>query len=278
MSICYMRSLLATAQKEKRALGSFTVSNMEMVIGAVKAAEDMNTPIILQIAEARLLHSPLPLISELMLTWANNAKVDIGVHLDHGHSQSIIETALKLGYTSVMFDGSRLPFEQNIAETKKYVDFAHQYRADVEAELGVVGGNEGEGDQKDIFTNPNHVMEFCTRTGVAALAIAIGNAHGQYSNTPQLQFEVLDKIRSITDIPLVLHGGSGISDEEFRKVINHGISKINIATSTFNSVTTSLEKYLQAPVTHDYFGISDAMVCGTYECVKHHIEVFNNRP
>lgn len=277
MSICPMRSLLSTVQKEKRALGSFTVSNMEMVIGAVKAAEDTNTPIILQIAEARLPRSPLPLISDLMLTWAKNAKVEIGVHLDHGHSWDVIESSVNLGYTSVMFDGSHLPFAQNIAETKKVVCLAQQYGVDVEAELGVIGGNEGEGNKVTAYTNPDHVAEFCDQTGVTALAIAIGNAHGQYPCPPQLQFEILDEIYSRTSTPLVLHGGSGISDEEFRKAIDHGIAKINIATSTFCSVTSNLQQYFQKPVNHDFFGINDAMVSGTYECIKHHIQVFNNQ-
>lgn len=276
MALVTMKSLLEKAVSEKRGVGAFSVGNMEMIKGAIKAGEELDTPFILQIAEVRLKHSPLAYIGPMMVQAAKEAKVDIAVHLDHGLTIETVKKALELGFTSVMFDSSGYPFEENIMRTKEVVELAGRYGATVEAELGLVGGSEdGSSDHGIQCTNPDDAKVFCERTGVDALAIAIGNAHGNYPVAPKLAFDVLEKIRKKTDLPLVLHGGSGITDADFRKAISLGIVKVNIATASFNSLTKRAEEYLKSDGAHNYFDLNEAMVRGTYENVKHHMQVFN---
>lgn len=276
MALVTMKELLKRAQDNHRGVGAFSVGNMEMVKGAIQAAEETDTPIILQIAEVRLKHSPLALMGPMMLQAAREAKVDVAVHLDHGLTMETVKKALDLGFTSVMFDSSIYPFEENIERTKAVVELAKQYGVTVEAELGLVGGSEdGSEDHGIRCTNPDDAKLFCESTGIDALAVAIGNAHGNYPTAPKLAFDVLEKIHEKTEIPLVLHGGSGITDEDFRKAISLGIVKVNIATASFNRLTKRAEEYLQTAGSHNYFDLNEAMVRGTYENVKHHIEVFN---
>lgn len=271
-----MKSLLEQARNNHRGVGAFSVGNMEMVKGAVQAAEELNTPIILQIAEVRLKHSPLALMGPMMVQVAREARVDIAVHLDHGLTMNVVEQALELGFTSVMFDSSTYPFEENMIRTQEVVKVAKQYGATVEAELGLVGGSEdGSCDHGIRCTNPDDAKVFCERTGIDALAVAIGNAHGNYPVAPKLAFDVLEEIHKNVDVPLVLHGGSGITDADFQKAISLGIVKVNIATASFNKLTRRAEEYLQSEGAHNYFALNEAMVQGTCENVKHHIQVFN---
>ena len=212
MALVTMKKLLERAKSNKRGVGAFSVGNMEMVKGAIKAAEELDTPIILQIAEVRLKHSPLALMGPMMVQAAREAKVDVAVHLDHGLTMETVEKALELGFTSVMFDSSTYPFEENIERTAKVVELAKKYGATVEAELGLVGGSEdGSEDHGIRCTNPDDAKIFCEKTGIDALAVAIGNAHGNYPVAPKLAFDVLEEIHNKTEIPLVLHGGSGIT-------------------------------------------------------------------
>lgn len=271
-----MKFLLEQARNNHRGVGAFSVGNMEMVKGAVQAAEELNTPIILQIAEVRLKHSPLALMGPMMVQAAREARVDIAVHLDHGLTMNVVEQALELGFTSVMFDSSTYPFEENMIRTQEVVKVAKQYGATVEAELGLVGGSEdGSCDHGIRCTNPDDAKVFCERTGIDALAVAIGNAHGNYPVAPKLAFDVLEEIHKNVDVPLVLHGGSGITDADFQKAISLGIVKVNIATASFNKLTRRAEEYLQSEGAHNYFALNEAMVQGTCENVKHHIQVFN---
>ncbi len=277
MALVTMKRLLARAEENHCAVGAFSVGNMEMVMGAVKAAEDLNTPIILQIAEKRLKNSPLALMGPMMVSAAKNAGVEIAVHLDHGLTMDCVKEALSYGFTSVMLDGSLLPFAQNIALTQGVVRTAAQYGATVEAELGVVGGNEGDtAEHKITCTDPAMAKEFCERTGIDALAVAIGNAHGNYPVSPELRFDVLEETFHTVDTPLVLHGGTGISDVQFRRAISLGIRKINIATASFDRLARSAKTYCDAHETPDYFTLSSEMANGVYENVKKHIEIFNN--
>lgn len=278
MALVTMKKLLEQASKEHRGVGAFNVGNMEMVKGAVQAAEEMNTPIILQIAEVRLPHSPLALMGPMMVQAAKEAKVDVAVHLDHGLTVETVKKALELGFTSVMFDSSNYSFEENIERTKEVAELAKGYGATVEAELGLVGGSEdGSEDHGIRCTDPEDAKVFCERTGIDALAVAIGNAHGNYPVAPTLAFDVLEEIEKRTEVPLVLHGGSGITDDDFRRAISLGIVKVNIATASFNQLTKRAEEYFQTEEAHNYFKLNEAMVQGTYENVRHHIEVFNCR-
>lgn len=276
MGLVKMKDLLDQASEQNRAVGAFSVGNLEMIKGAIKAAEEMNTPIILQIAEVRLPHSPLSFMGPMMVEAARNAKVEIAVHLDHGKTIGVLRQALEYGFTSVMMDGSTLPFEENINKTLEAARLAKEYGATVEAELGLVGGSEdGSTDEGIRCTNPEDAKVFCEKTGVDALAVAIGNAHGNYPVAPRLAFDVLKAIDEKTDVPLVLHGGTGITPEDFRKAVGLGIRKINIATASFDSLTREAEKYLKSEGRHDYFGLNEAMVQGVYENVKQHIKIFN---
>ena len=276
MALVKMKDLLRRAEEKNIGCGAFSVGNMEMVRGAIRAAEDLDTPIILQIAEVRLKNSPLHLMGPMMVQAAKEAKVDVAVHLDHGLTFESVDKALELGFTSVMLDASTLPFEENIARVKAVVEKARKYGATVEAELGLVGGSEdGSCDHGIRCTDPDDAVVYARETGIDALAVAIGNAHGNYPVAPTLAFDVLEKIHEKVDIPLVLHGGSGITDKDFQKAISLGIRKVNIATASFNSLTAHVEKYMESTDKHNFFDLIEAMVQGTYENVKRHILVFN---
>ena len=275
MPLVTLKKLITQAEANKAAVGAFSVGNMEMVIGAVKAAEKTNTPIIIQIAEVRLPTSPLEIIGPMMIAAAKNSSVDICVHLDHGLNYETVEKALEIGFSSVMLDGSLLSFEDNIKLTQKVVSKAKEYGASVEAELGVVGGNEGDGKAHSIqCTDPYAAKEFCDKTGIDALAVAIGNAHGHYKVQPELRLDILKQIDDACDTPLVLHGGTGITPDIFRECIRNGVRKVNIATASFDAVTnaardtTSIENA-------NYFKLSAAMAEAVCKNVEKHIKIFN---
>jgi len=277
MTLVNMKDLIRQADEAGVACGAFNVANMEIVMGVIKAAEETNTPVIMQIAEKRLPHSPLELIGPMMVAAAKQAKVDVAVHFDHGVSMSMIRQALDLGFTSVMYDGSSLPYRGNVEKTQSVVALARPYGAAVECEIGVVGGSEGGNVEHKIkYTDPLDAQRFSKETGADAMAIAIGNAHGVYAEEPELRFDILKKVKQRSELPLVLHGGSGISDADFQEAIRCGIRKVNIGTASFMACMNSAGAYIRGDAPN-YFGMSDAMVEGVFENVKHHIDVFNFR-
>ena len=245
MALVKMKDLLKRAEEKNIGCGAFSVGNMEMVKGAIRAAEELNTPIILQIAEVRLKNSPLHLMGPMMVQAAKEAKVDVAVHLDHGLTFETIDKALEFGFTSVMLDASTLPFEENIAKVKTVVEKARKYGATVEAELGLVGGSEdGSCDHGIRCTDPDDAVVYARETGIDALAVAIGNAHGNYPVAPTLAFDVLEKIHEKVDIPLVLHGTSGVPDDAVRECIRRGICKVNYATDLRIAFSNGVKEYL----------------------------------
>ena len=270
-----MKDLLKKAQEGAYAVGSFSVANMEMILGVIKAAEEMNSPIILQIAEVRLNHSPLKVIGPTMIAAAKNAKVPVAVHLDHGTTLDCIKDALELGFTSVMFDGSHLPFEENVKMTKEVVALAEKYGAATEAEIGCVGGSEdGSVDIAMRCTSPAQAKKFYEKTGVDALAIAIGNAHGFYKDAPELRFDILEAVAETVSVPLVLHGGTGIEPEDFIKCHKKGIKKINIATATFACCESKVREGYEKGEIKGYYDLHQKEIAGAYENAKKHIEIF----
>ena len=276
MPLVNMKALLKDAKEKNYAVGSFRVANLEMIQGVVKAAEETKSPIILQIAEVRLNHSPLKIIGPAMLAAAKNASVPVAVHLDHGTTLECIGEALRLGFTSVMFDGSHLSFEENIEKSKEVVSMAKPYGAAVEAEIGCVGGSEdGSEDIAINCTSPEDAIKFVKETNVDALAIAIGNAHGNYKETPHLRFDILSRVRDSVSVPLVLHGGTGILPEEFIKCRKNGIKKINIATATFDSVRDSVSDAFENKKIKGYYDLQNAEVDGAYNNAIKHIEIFD---
>ena len=274
MALVTLKELITRANRLKIAVGAFSVGNMEMILGAIRAAEEMNTPIIIQIAEVRLPTSPLEIIGPMMVAAAENSSVDVCVHLDHGLKYETICKALEIGFSSVMIDGSLLSLEENIALTRKVVEAAQEYGASVEAELGVVGGNEGGGKGHEIkYTDPSIADKFCKETGVDALAVAVGNAHGHYAVTPELRLDVLTDINNTCDTPLVLHGGTGITPDTFQECIRRGIRKVNIATASFDAVVRGAKKSIDE--NGNYFKMSQSIADEVYENIKNHIRIFN---
>lgn len=277
MALVKMSILLNRAKQRGIGCGSFSVYSMEAVMGAVKAAEELNTPVILQLAEARFRTAPLELVGPMMIHAARRASVDIAVHLDHAASLESVQSALELGFSSVMYDGSALPFADNVSRTKEAKAVAAQYGADLEAELGMVGKSEGgEIDFGIQCTVPRDAEDFVKKTEIEALAVAIGNQHGNYTAAPNLRFDILKEIhRRVPENHLVLHGGSGISDADFQRCIRNGITKINIATAILNQMTENAAVYVRSHPNGNYYGLSDMLAAGAYEVVKHHIQVFN---
>ncbi len=274
MAIVTLKELISRAENNKKAVGAFSVGNMEMILGAVRAAEETDTPIIIQIAEVRLPTSPLNLIGPMMVAAAENSSVDICVHLDHGLNYETVEKALEIGFSSVMLDGSLLDIESNIALTQRVVSAAAEYGASVEAELGIVGGNEGDGKAHSVqCTDPSVAEYFCQKTGIDALAVAIGNAHGHYKNTPELRLDVLREIHNTCSTPLVLHGGTGITSQTFQECIRNGIRKVNIATASFDALVKAAKE--ASAENANYFELSQKMAENVYENIKNHIKIFN---
>ena len=275
MALVTMKQIVNEAWEQGTCIPAFNVGSLEMVRGALRAAEELETPVIIQIAERLLKYSPIELIGPGMVQAAKESKLPVAVNFDHSSTYEVIKKALDLGFTSVMYDGSILPFEENIAGTRRIVELANEYGASVEGELGLVGGSEdGLSDHGILCTNPDKAHEFCERTGIACLAVAIGNAHGDYPTAPVLAFDILEQINQKAGVPLVLHGGSGISDEDFRKAISLGIAKINIGTASFNNVVKFATEYLATEGKHTYFELNTAMTQGMYENALRHIKVF----
>lgn len=278
MALASLKELLSKAEDNDYAVGAFSIINMETVMGAVKAAEELRSPIILQIAEARLKHAPIGLAGPMMVEAAKAASVPVAVHLDHGLSPELISKTIDMGFTSVMYDGSGLELRENLERTRRICRLAHDRGVDCEGEIGRVGKSEdGSEDHGVSLTSPEEAARFAQYTGVDALAVAIGNQHGVYREDPRLDFARLKEIDAAVSAPLVLHGGSGISAEDFRRCIDHGIRKINVATATLRSVVKRAAGYLKAAGGEgDFFAYHSEVIMGAYESVRDHILIFKS--
>ena len=275
MPLVKLSELLNNVTDNTYAIGSFNVSNMEMAMGAVQAAEELNAPLILQIAEGRLKYSPLEILGPMMVAAARQAKVPTAVHLDHGFTMETIQLALEVGFTSVMFDGSKYSLAENIEKTKAVKALASRYGADVEGEIGRVGGAEGDYKSVDILlTSVAEAVQFAKETGVDALAIAIGTAHGNYKEQPQLNIERLKEIAATVKCPLVLHGGTGLTDADFKNCLANGIKKINIATASYDHIAKRVKLLLQTKPEANYFDLSHETVAATCENIEQHMLIF----
>lgn len=232
MPLVTTKQLLLDAQKGGYAVGAFNVENMEMVQAVVEAAEELKSPVIMQTTPSTVKYADLAYFYANVKTAAEKATVPVVMHLDHGNSFELAMQALRVGYTSIMIDGSHESFEDNIAVSKAVADACHPSGVCVEAELGKVGGKEDDldGGDDNPYTDPQEAKIFVEKTGVDSLAVGIGTAHGVYKGEPKLQFDILSQIRDVVSIPLVLHGTSGVPDEAVRECIKRGICKVNYAT------------------------------------------------
>lgn len=232
MPLVTTKKMLLDAQKGHYAVGAFNVENMEMVMAVIEAAEELQSPVIMQTTPSTVKYAGLDYYLANVKAAAERAKVPVAIHLDHGSSYGLAMQALRTGYTSIMIDGSHEIFEDNIAVTKSVVDACAPSAIPVEAELGKVGGKEDDldGGDGDGYTDPEQAREFVERTGASSLAVAIGTAHGLYKGEPKLDQERLGEIRQVVSVPLVLHGASGVPDEAVRESIRRGICKVNYAT------------------------------------------------
>ena len=248
MSLVTSKELLLDAQKNGYAIGAFNVENMEMVQAVVAAAEELSSPVILQTTPGTLKYASPEMYYANVLAAAQAAKVPVVMHLDHGSSFDLALRAFRAGYTSIMIDGSQKEFEENIAVTKSVVEACHAGGVPVEAELGKVGGKEDDldGGNGNGYTVPEEAAEFVSRTGVDSLAVAIGTAHGVYKGIPKLDLPRISQIAALVDVPLVLHGTSGVPDETVKECIQRGMCKVNYATDLRIAFTEGVKEYLQA--------------------------------
>lgn len=239
------KEILDDAHKRGYAVGAFNINNMEIIHALVDAAEEMKSPIILQASEGAIKYAGLENLAALVTIAAKNSSVPVCLHLDHGSTFNTIMQCMLHGWTSVMFDGSHHPLDQNIKETYEIVKFAHALGISVEAELGRLSGIEDNisVEEKDsIYTNPDEAVKFVKETEVDALAIAIGTAHGKYKGEPKLDYERLDKIKKLLNMPIVLHGASGLTEEQIQKCVSLGVNKINIDTDIRQAFTDGVHK------------------------------------
>lgn len=262
-----LNEVLLQAKKSKYAVGLFNAVNLELARGIIEAAELTGSPVIIGTAEVFLSYTPLEEISYFLIPMAKKAKVPVVVHFDHGLNKETCIKACELGFSSIMYDCSADSYEDNLKKVKEMADIAHSYGATIEGELGHIGDNEnsleGSSDLKEpssFYTDPMQAKDFVDKTGVDALAIAVGTAHGAYKLPPKLDFQRIEQIsKVIPGTPLVLHGGSGLTDNDFRKAISCGISKVNIFTdinvraveaalSQFNSIGKGIIDLIPATV------------------------------
>ena len=239
-----MKEMLADAQARHYAIPAFDVSNYEMMKAVLDVCEEEGSPALLQGLGVDMTGKGLNLLTAMVTEASKYYSIPICFHLDHATDLAFIKQAVEAGFSSVMYDGSVLPFEENAAMTAAVTEFAHARGITVEAELGTVGGKE-DGHSADIaYTDPDEAIDFFSRTGVDIFAVAIGTAHGFYKGEPKLNFELLDKLAKAIEAPLVLHGGSGIPDEMIRRTIELGINKVNFATELRAAMTVAVREAL----------------------------------
>lgn len=270
-----LSEILKDANERHYAVGAFNCLSQENVMGALEAAEELRSPIILQLAEVQFPEAPMEMMAPLYLEAAKRSSVPVCVHLDHGQSLETCVRAIRLGFTSVMFDGAALPFDENVASSREVTRIAKAAGVDVEAELGKVG-NSGV-DTADVFTDVDEAVRFVGSTGIDALAVAIGNLHGHYVHTPQLNIQRLIEIHEACDrLPLVLHGGSGTSEADFKACIHNGICKINVATAIQRGIMKRIGERLSQKPDEEYVPLKQVMIDASREVVAAHMRLFES--
>ena len=243
MSFVTLREILKDTRERKYAVPAFNFNGYEDAQGMINSAIKMQSPVILMASMGAVKYIGLRQTVGMIRGMAESADIPVCLHLDHATDMTLLKEAVIAGFTSVMIDASRETYEENIRITKEAVEYAHKYGCSVEAELGRIGGREEHvvvDDAQSALTDPEKAGEFASTTGVDALAVAIGTAHGFYKSTPKLDFPRLEKIAALTDCPLVLHGGTGVPEDDFVKCVEYGMSKINVGTEFKAAYTTAL--------------------------------------
>ena len=249
-----LNDVMKIAEEKKIAVGSFNTPNLEALQAVIEAAEELDLPVIIQFAQCNEPWIPLAMIGPIMVNAAKKSKVPVCVHLDHGETLEYLQQALDMGFTSIMYDGSTLSYEENLENTKRAVAMATKTGASVEAELGSMGRREsgagddsGENDDTKIYTDPHQAKVFVEETGIDALACSFGTTHGIYLTQPKLDFDVVKNVRALTEqIPIVMHGGSGVSREDYRKAIEAGTRKVNYFTYMDKSGGNAVAEYVNS--------------------------------
>ena len=280
-----LKEILEIGEKENVAIGMFNATGFDSLQAVISAAEELNQPVIIAHAEVHNVYNDISIVGPAMIAAAKNAKVPVCVHLDHGVSMEMIYRALRIGFTSVMIDASALPYEENLALTKQVVEMAHAMGVSVEAELGrLVTGEAGSKEEEntslkaeDFYTDPEEAKAFCEETGVDALAIAFGTAHGFYTAEPKLDFDVVKNVAKATGLPLVMHGGSGVSEEGFKKSIKNGIRKINYYSYMSKAGYMAAKEVVESGKTNYLHDVEYAAMQAMKEDVKKAIKVFSSK-
>ena len=273
-----LSEVVAVSRKNGGAVGSFNTPNLEGLCAVLDAAEALEVPLIVAHAQVHESVAPLDRIGPVMVELARRSKVNVCVHLDHGEDFAYCKRAVELGFTSVMFDGSTLPYGENVAGTRAVAQFAHAHGVEVEAELGALpqreGGGEAATDARALYTRPETVPDFLAQTGVDALAIAFGTAHGIYRQSPVLSTDLIEEVRALTDVPLVMHGGSGISHDDYRRVIRCGIDKINYYSYLSYDGYAAAKQRVEAVPTDFYHNLAQVAQQAMYENALQTLRVF----
>ncbi len=278
-----LKEILEIAEREKNAVGMFNATGFDSLQAVIGAAEELNEPVIIAHAEVHNVYNDISFVGPAMIAAAKNAKVPVCVHLDHGTSLDMIYKALRIGFTSVMIDASALPYEENERITREVTNISHAMGVSVEAELGrLVTSENGSAElddrrAEDFYTRPNEAKIFCENTGVDALAIAFGTAHGFYASQPKLDFGVVKSVSQATGLPLVMHGGSGVSDDGFTKAIDNGIRKINYYSYMSRAGYGAAKAFIESGASKYLHDVEYAAMQAMKEDVKRAIKVFSKR-
>lgn len=277
-----LKEILKIANEDKTAIGMFNATGFDSLQAVIGAAEELNRPVIIAHAEVHNVYNDISFVGPAMIAAAKNAKVPVCVHLDHGVTTEMIYRALRIGFTSVMIDASALPYEENLRLTKEITEISHAMGVSVEAELGrLVTGESGNTEitnakPEDFYTDPKEAQAFCEETGIDALAIAFGTAHGFYKSQPKLDFNVVKNVAQATGLPLVMHGGSGVSEEGFKKSIENGIRKINYYSYMSKAGYVAAKEFIESGKSSYLHDVEYAAMQAMKEDVKKAIKVFSN--
>ncbi len=271
-----MKGMLQRANEQNYAVMAINCFNIETARAVIEAAQSLRAPIIVNIVQEHMVnHCDSELIAPIVKMLANHASVEVALNFDHGEEVGLLKKALHDGYSSVMVDASRYDLEGNIKMTKEIVEFARQYDASVEGEIGCMGGTEGNFTSDQMKTDPKQALRFAQETGIDCLAISYGSSHGNYPEgyVPEFDFKRLQEIKELTKMPLVLHGGSGSGDENIKKSVQYGINKINVGCDFMNANTEAIKKHLKKDPNINYWVMMNQVEKESQEIVKHYIKL-----